>query len=410
MIFFVINKKIENGNIILRDNTNIVSPVSTMENFIASYELDFTKFQETIISTNAIVAGGAALALYLKQNNIEPGFEPNDLDIWVKSSMYIRGIGNVVFNHEFKTLQYFFKQNGYEVIRDLRINCDDIEADEYFMSMNKIARIVTLRKSEKTIQIVMVKDNNLIGYITSYFDMTQCISWWNAVDNTFYTLYPELTLNKQMNCNLERKGQQYPVQLQLRIEKYINRGFKLIELPPITKNEKDPRNFEQKTNLEDEKAFDVWEYEDVDCITFLKKSHWNIILVSGKQKYAFHRQNLIDFMEKNKLNIPNIGCVYDTPYHHSIPHIAFELIKYSDYSIYELIHKYDVNHNSHTKSISELHCYTVADWNSEKATVVISPSSIPPEFQEINELLNLDSDYDEDPAIDDYLLDQLLVD
>ncbi len=394
-----------------------VSLLLIMENFIASYDLDFKKFQDIMISTNALVAGSAALALYLKQNGIEPGFEPNDLDIWVKSSMLLRGNGNILFNHEFKSLKSFFKQNGYEITRDLKLNKDD--NDEYFMAMNHISHIVTFEKSNKTIQLVMINDYDLNGYISSYFDMTQCISWWNATENEFYTLYPELTLNKKMNYNQNKKNQQDSVQLRQRLEKYIERGFNLIELPPPILEQRDPRNFEEKNSLDEKKAFDVWEYDDVDCISFLKKTDWNIIIVSGKQMYAFHRQNLINFMEKHKINIPNIGHVYDTPYHQSIPHRAFEYIKYSDYSMYELNHKYNVIHNSHNKSISELKCYNVADWNTEKATVVISPpENYPEEFQEMIQLLRFD-EYDneyiddnpnENENIDDYLLEQLLAD
>ena len=54
-----------------------------MENFITSYGLPFHDFQELLKKTGAVVAGSAALALYLQQESIDAGFIPNDMDIFV---------------------------------------------------------------------------------------------------------------------------------------------------------------------------------------------------------------------------------------------------------------------------------------------------------------------------------------
>jgi hypothetical protein len=43
-----------------------------MESFLESYHLEFTVIQELMIQTGSLVAGSAALALYLKQEGIDP--------------------------------------------------------------------------------------------------------------------------------------------------------------------------------------------------------------------------------------------------------------------------------------------------------------------------------------------------
>ena len=56
-----------------------------MESFITSYGIHFPDFQNIINDTGALVAGSSALALYLGQEEIDPGFKPNDVDIWLSS-------------------------------------------------------------------------------------------------------------------------------------------------------------------------------------------------------------------------------------------------------------------------------------------------------------------------------------
>ena len=67
-------------------NCHALSMESVMEEFLDSYELPFHAFRTLVTENNALVAGSAALALYLKQEGVDPGFEPNDLDIWVEET------------------------------------------------------------------------------------------------------------------------------------------------------------------------------------------------------------------------------------------------------------------------------------------------------------------------------------
>ena len=62
-----------------------------MEEFITSYGLPFHDFQELLKRINGLVTGSAALAMYLKQEGIDPGFVPNDIDIFIQE----RGISSV---------------------------------------------------------------------------------------------------------------------------------------------------------------------------------------------------------------------------------------------------------------------------------------------------------------------------
>jgi hypothetical protein len=56
----------------------------SMEELITSYELPFHDFQKLLKRIDCVVTGSAALAMYLKQEGIDSGFVPNDIDIFVQ--------------------------------------------------------------------------------------------------------------------------------------------------------------------------------------------------------------------------------------------------------------------------------------------------------------------------------------
>ncbi|NDB85682.1 MAG: hypothetical protein EB127_23720, partial [Alphaproteobacteria bacterium] len=87
-----------------------------MESLLTSYALPFEGFRTLVTQQNALVAGSTALALYLKQEGIDPGFEPNDLDIWVEEThdtWFTSGRVNQLANSTIFTL--FLVKHGYDL-------------------------------------------------------------------------------------------------------------------------------------------------------------------------------------------------------------------------------------------------------------------------------------------------------
>jgi len=55
-----------------------------MNAFATSYGLPFAEFRTLLQDTRYLVAGSSALANYLAQEGQDPGFTPNDMDVWIE--------------------------------------------------------------------------------------------------------------------------------------------------------------------------------------------------------------------------------------------------------------------------------------------------------------------------------------
>jgi len=174
-------------------NPIIKSKHKQMESLISSYGIPFYQFQKACIEYNAVVAGSSALYSYLKQENIDPGFEPNDIDIFLPSRMYRNDRPGRPLSIPSDEFSYTLLTNGF--VENIRINSGD-----YYDNINSIASVITYTNSSgKNIQIISINYNGpLTSYISEQFDISVCISWWNASINKFETLCPALTLRKEM--------------------------------------------------------------------------------------------------------------------------------------------------------------------------------------------------------------------
>jgi hypothetical protein len=334
-----------------------------MEEFIQSYGVNYNSLQHLLKTTNSIIAGSSALYLYLKEHQIETSWEPNDLDIWIEHT------DQIVVENEYYSQRgnmYLFANllisSGYNLSREFE------QRDQYEEQLNKIKHILSfVHPNGKKIQIIVIAEQFILDYIIKYFDLSICITWWNAFTETLDTFYPQLTLRKQcviINNNISSRDR-----FEIRVEKYKQRGFEMTESPPLFNIQPDPRSFLSITSLKDKMAFDVWNYEDVECTSFLRKSYWNILIFISGQFQAFHRNDLITFMRTRSTLLPTIGYVYDTPNNQSITEYALGRISFSDYSIFELIQEYSVSHHHHQKTLYSLHCYTIQDWESKTPTL-----------------------------------------
>ena len=57
-----------------------------IEEFIESYGINYKDLHKLLTTTNSLMAGSSALYMYLKQEQIETSWEPNDMDIWVEDT------------------------------------------------------------------------------------------------------------------------------------------------------------------------------------------------------------------------------------------------------------------------------------------------------------------------------------
>ena len=338
-----------------------------MEPFLSSYHLPFHDFQALLCSTNSVVAGSCALALYLKQGGVDPGFVPRDMDIWIEDTpMQVSTQGAI---HQYSNHHMFLDlllKNGFYTFSTFEPHSYD--------SLHGITRILSLRNREKQeIQLIFLNVSDLYHYILHNFDLSICMCWWNADHNLFECMWPEDTMNKEMYYYPARD---HTTREGTRIDKYKARGFTLLEWPCAAQGVQDMR--EDLSVFDGKTAFDLFAYEDVDIVPFLKSSH-HVLLHVGEQFYAFHRDTLKKYFEEKRMIHP-LGIMVDTPHKQTIPEEAARLLSFSDYTLAALVLEYTLPWSHAQKSVHSVHFYTVAQWTASAAPGAIVE---PPEFQSV---------------------------
>ena len=330
-----------------------------MESFLASYGLDMDRFQELLQTTRALVAGSAPLALYLQQNGIPPGFVPCDIDIWIEDTREmitgggIRQRGNLFLYTDMLVSQGFHCISRFSPPQ---------EEDE---DIHHITRIHTFRKNDKDVQLIFLDQSDIWEYMLRNFDLSICMTWWNAAENTFETMWPEETRNKVMYY--------YPTRLMTvreteRLDKYKARGFSEAEMPcPFL------GSCDRKVGVDAFRgvsAFDIFAYEDVDAAEHLKSSY-HLLLRVGSSFYAFHRETLAEYLHGHKVNHPTLGWLHDTPHKQTVLAETLTYLPFSDYSVVELMPEYVVGE----KTIHRVNFYTVEGWNTGNIGCSVVPAS-----------------------------------
>jgi hypothetical protein len=333
-----------------------------MERLITSYGADFTAFNEIIKRKSFLVTGGAALAAYLEQEGVEYNFKPNRMDIFALEQ-YVDDI---------EELSSFLIAQGFTLVHKLG---DQGYTDESYIS--------EFSKNGKYIQIIGVDYIRLTQYILDVFDLSICITWWDGCKGVFETLDPERTRRKEMYImggSLENPE----VHLNLRVDLYVTRGFTLVNLPRPIINCADPRN---DTIINDANVawqtitvYDVISLEEHNIKDFLLASPNNILLKSGERYYAFDCYALMKYMNSKPCYINDrFRNICETPLNHCIPKEAVDIIRYADFTIYELRTAYTViDHKGETRTLYNFHCYTMSQWiNKEKGIVIPAPIQRP---------------------------------
>jgi hypothetical protein len=325
-----------------------------MESFIRSYGIPFPDFQVLLQTTNSLVAGSAALSLYLQQNGVEPGFVPSDLDIWIEYTPHLVALHGDRIQHGNESLfTTLMVQNNYY----LAAKHEATAPNNDYRELHSITKILSFVKDGKTVQLIFLKEQDLRQYVCENFDLSVCMTWWNAFDNLFETAWPNETLNKLMYHSASGELNEREFQ---RMEKYLERGFQLLERPCPAVGHRDPRT--RVEELRGQTAFDLFAYEEVDCADFLKESSYHVLLRVGEQFQAFHRNTLHDYLKGHLSHHHYLGNLYDTPHKQTICQQSFVHLDWSDYSIVELIPEYTVTIGHATKSLFNCHFYTVEQW------------------------------------------------
>ena len=341
-----------------------------MNALISSYGIDFQAFQLTLSQVRGIVAGSSALAAYLKQEGIEPGYEPNDIDIFVPGHLEpvrdARGyrVAGQFMIRSLKTMKDFLAPYGFTENDKFGPIDGPIEPNTYSESLNRIQKVTSFTNAcGKEVQVIVIDSYNLIDHISKDFDISACITWYDVSSNTFKTFDPDATKRKEMYLMHTPNIDELHEKNKARLEKYISRGFKLIEKPCPFVDGRDPRDQLTHKKFEDIEVIDIFTLDEMPLIDYLQKTSWNIVLKAGETYYGFERKALMDYMKTKSSNIGRIGTVYETPFNQCITSEGYHQLRYADYSIYELKSAYSVpTYGGRVKSLFHLGCYSVKDW------------------------------------------------
>jgi hypothetical protein len=352
-----------------------------MDSLITSYGIDFEAFHKTMKSVDGIVAGSSALAAYLKQEGIDPGFVPNDLDIfiegWIELARDMNGWEIVGKNmiRSLDKMKNFLAKYGFSENDKFGTLVNPTEG--YYSSLKKILKVTSFtNKDNKEIQVIVISSPKLIQHISDDFDLSACISWWDAFTNVFRTLDPDTTKRKEMYVVRPADTAEQIEKTKLRTAKYEARGFKLIEKPCHYIDARDPRTLLSDKKFEGIEVTDIFTLDECSIRDFLQKSDWNIVLKAGEAYYGFHRKALMDYMNSKTISITRIGKFCETPFNQCISLEGYNQLRYSDYSIYELKSAYSVEVYRRPKSLFHLNCYSVKNWIAD---VVVARAAVPPQ-------------------------------
>jgi len=306
------------------------------------YDIWLTKCFINPMDSNTVISGSFALASYLTQEGIPYEFEPQDIDIFV-STQRLWGVDKYI-----DYMRDFMSTCGYSMKEGGRRDC----------SLANMVRTVTFYNGNKTndVHIIVVDRPNIIDYIKTNFDLSICATWWNWRKNCFETLNPYYTKRKEMyeiNGSVDDR----------QIQKYIDRGFKIIKVPCPVILERDERLELDSEKFDEVTVYNIFTLEELPIREFLRAGEWNIVLKAGESYYGFERGELIQFMSTKKVYVWNIqDDVYETPFNQCITEEAFTHLKYADYTIYELEGAYTEKVDGVIKSLFNCRCYTVGQW------------------------------------------------
>lgn len=164
------------------------------------------KLLDLVKNKNLLVVGSFVMYHFMKENNLEPNFTPNNINFITKSS-------------EKETVKFFF---------------DNVLTDRFYTYPYTTKRyerffikyITPTTKSN--IKLLVLSPNytgTLVGYANSYFDMDICKCWYDG--ETLFGPFEALQ-KREITLYLDRIWDIYHIKD--RVNKYIQRGFTMKKL------------------------------------------------------------------------------------------------------------------------------------------------------------------------------------
>ena len=344
-----------------------------MQDLIGPFNLPFESFRSFVTEHNLIVTGNSATAGYFRQENLAHYPKDGELFIWsspTKEQILLDflerhtyqllstiSFANLIFDGG---IPYSWYSKEYRLFN--RVNVENVE--------NVLDNMIIVRVSQNDDQAEMLQ-----SIIRS--DTDSLTSWWISETDRFETSHPSLT--KEMKVFLHNREEYAWLNRPMNsIEFYQTIGFTLVD------KEKDSEVVEERCmplHVEDDrqelstlsegvfvdpfdgkKAFDLIAYDDVVIADFLRESKWHMVLQVGETFYAFHRKTLDRMLREHPIMTYSGVILIETPYRQSITNDVLDILCYSDYSIMELIHEYDVSINDKEKSMYRVSFSTIAQW------------------------------------------------
>ena len=343
-----------------------------MESFLQSYSIPFAPFQDLLKTTNSLFTGSAALALYLQQENVDPAFIPNNINLLVQDT-HCLFFENGHLNQKSTVMRFstFLLSNGYNLTTKFESNKQD------YQFLKQLQQVLSfLHPSGTEVQLIVLIVSDLQDYMHTHFDLTACCTWYDARTNRFETS-DEITLKKEI-C-VQPDQQPFTDILRTRIVKYASRGFTLVLPASIVSQDKRLTLGKPGCSFIGLKAYDMMELEDIDVVPYLSASKKHLLIKSCEQYYAFHRTTLYDCMQLRHSIIPCSTESFealDTPFNQTIIYQAHRILSYEDFTLFELVFAYNVAlSNGRQKSIFTVNCYTVDGWKNNKVGAVFAPPS-----------------------------------
>ncbi len=120
-----------------------------MEAFISSFGFDATEFREHLAAAHGLVAGSSVLAEFLRAAGQEPGFEPDDMDIWLympdNDELLMKAKEHPEVQTMAKELQEKLNaENHKRLIEESKVYLAHLECGDLAIARSKLQAITTM--------------------------------------------------------------------------------------------------------------------------------------------------------------------------------------------------------------------------------------------------------------------------
>jgi hypothetical protein len=198
-----------------------------MESLIVSYGFDFNTFSSALSDANGIIAGSSVVRVlfdsYVKDGCVTD-FEENDIDIFISTIN-----SNKPNIDSFKS---FLEDAGWVFNKDLSIDSNSNKLK--YMPSDKVKSVSTYILNNKKIQVVSVT-LDVFEFIKTETDISITTAHWipssNSIEYNYNRDSLSFYIDNQYVDILKENDTEFYKRLNKRINKYISRGFTMIDKP-----------------------------------------------------------------------------------------------------------------------------------------------------------------------------------